>query len=339
MNGTTDFDTGALEEYARAHIAGIAGPMRLAPTTGGQSNPTYYLDFGERRLVLRKQPPGELAPSAHAVDREFRILRALQDTPVPVPEALAFCGDRSVIGTLFYIMERVDGTVSQQADLPGFAPTERRAVYLSIARTLRDLHDLDPAVIGLDDLGRATGFYERQVARWGRYWQEHGLGGNPALDAVLRWLENNLPADDKATISHGDFRFANLMIAPGKQHIAGVFDWELSTIGHPHFDLGYFCMAYHTSPEENGGLLGLDCGELGIPAKEEFLGAYFAGRPNDFTLFDQIFALFRASAGSESVATRAAQGQGTNADSLAFGRRMGASYAGRAQRLIADGEI
>lgn len=338
MNEAAEFDTGALEEFARAQIAGLGGPMRLAPTTGGQSNPTYYLDFGDRRLVLRKQPPGELAPSAHAVDREFRILRALQDTPVPVPRALAFCGDRTLIGTLFYIMECVDGTVCQQAAMPGFSPDQRRAVYLSIARTLRDLHDLDPAAVGLDDLGRAGGFYERQVTRWGRYWKEQGLGGNSALDAVLRWLEDNLPADEKIAISHGDFRFANLMIAPDNQHVAAIFDWELSTIGHPHFDLGYFCMAYHTAPEENGGLLGLDCEALGIPAKEEFLGAYFTGRPNDFSLFDQVFALFRASAGSESVAARAAQGQGTSADSLAFGRRMGASYAGRARHLIAEGE-
>lgn len=338
MNEAAEFDTGALEEFARAQIAGLGGPMRLAPTTGGQSNPTYYLDFGDRRLVLRKQPPGELAPSAHAVDREFRILRALQDTPVPAPRALAFCGDRSVIGTLFYIMECVNGTVSQQAGLPGLSRHQRHAVYLSVAESLRALHDLDPAAVGLADLGRSGGFYERQVARWGRYWHEHGLGDNPALDAVLQWLEGNLPGEDIAAISHGDFRFANLMIAPDNQHVAAIFDWELSTIGHPHFDLGYFCMAYHTTPEENGGLLGLDCEALGIPAKHDFLAAYFGGNQDKFTLYDQIFALFRGSAGAESVAARATQGQGTGADSLAFGRRMGACYARRAQDLIAEGE-
>jgi aminoglycoside phosphotransferase (APT) family kinase protein len=338
MAFTPDFSLDALEAFARAHIAGLEGPMVLAPTSGGQSNPTFYLSFGDRRLVLRKQPPGELAPSAHAVDREFRILQALHATAVPVPRPLAYCGDRELIGTLFYIMECVDGTICYEAALPDLLPEQRRSIFLSAAGALRELHALDPAAVGLADLGKADGFYQRQVARWGRFWHEHGLGDNPALDAVLDWLERNLPVHNQIAISHGDFRFANLMIAPNRQGISAIFDWELSTIGHPHFDVGYFCMVYHTTPEENGGLLGLDLAALGIPTKHEFLSAYFGGRPDAFTLFDQVFALFRGSAGAESVAARAALGQGTAENSFAFGRQMGASYAQRALQLISDGE-
>lgn len=336
MTFQPDFDTAALEEFARDRIAGLEGPMKLEPASGGQSNPTFFLSFGDRRLVLRKQPPGELAPSAHAVDREFKILQALHGTAVPVPRPLAYCGDRSLIGTLFYIMECVDGMISHQASLPDLAPDERRAIYLSVAAALRELHRLDPAAVGLEDLGRAGGFYQRQVARWGRFWHEQGLGDNPALDAVLRWLEQNQPAQEKSAISHGDFRFANLMIAPNRQGVSAIFDWELSTLGHPHFDVGYFCMVYHTTPEENGGLLDLDLAALGIPTKQEFLAAYFGDQPNSFTLYDQVFALFRGAAGSESVAARAAKGQGTAENSFAFGRQMGASYARRALQLIAQ---
>ncbi len=337
---STGLDLAALGEYLRAQVPGASGEPTLVPAAGGQSNPTFFLTLGARRLVLRKQPPGELAPSAHAIDREFRILTALQHSAVPVPRPVLFCADRAVLGTPFYLMECVEGTVEGEAALPGRPIEARRALYLSAAETLGALHALDWEAAGLDDYGRTGDYFARQLARWSRFWREQGLGGNPDLDAVIRWLETSLIPDSAATISHGDFRFANLIVAPDRPVVAAVIDWELSTIGHPFFDVGYFCMAYHTAPAENGGLLGLDHAALGIPYKGEFLAAYHhrAGSAAPFGTFHQIFALFRASVGSESIAARAARGQGTDAGSGEFGRRMGAAYARRARELIASGE-
>lgn len=335
-----DFDLAALQDYLHTRLPGLADDMRLSLTSGGQSNPTYFLSFGERRLVLRKQPPGELARSAHAVDREFRVLQALQDTAVPVPRPLLFCEDRSVIGTLFYVMECVEGTVESRAELPGCTPEQRRAIYLSAAETLGALHAVDWRAVGLADYGREGNFFERQMDRWTRFWREQGLGDNADLDAVIAWLDANMVNDLTSTISHGDYRFANLILAPDQPRVAAVIDWELSTIGHPFFDVGYICMAYHTTPEENGGLIGLDRAALGIPEQGEFLAAYQrrSGLVQPFEPFHQIFALFRASVGSESIAARAAKGQGTSRSSAEFGRRMGKAYARRARDLINLGE-
>lgn len=333
-----DFPVQVLRDYLCAQLPELGGSeMRISFTSGGQSNPTYFLHFGTRKLVLRKQPPGDLAPSAHAVDREFRILSALHGSAVPVPRPLLFCGDRDVIGTLFYVMECVEGSVEPEAALPARLPEERRAIYLSAAETLGALHALDWRAAGLGDYGREGNFYERQLTRWTRFWREQGLGGNADLDAVISWLETNMSADATSTISHGDYRFANLILSPTRPAVAAVIDWELSTIGHPFFDVGYICMAWHTAPEENGGLLGLDRAALGIPDQAEFLAAYHqrAGSSQEFGLFHQIFALFRASVGSESIASRAAKGQGTSAESGEFGRRMGQAYAHRARDLIA----
>ena len=321
-------------------MPGAGGEPTLVPTAGGQSNPTFFLGIGDRRLVLRKQPPGELAPSAHAIDREFRILTALQDTAVPVPRPVVYCADRAVLGTPFYLMECVAGTVENEAALPGRTPEARHAIYLSAAETLGALHALDWRAAGLGDYGREGDYFARQFGRWTRFWREQGLGGNPDLDVVIAWLEANLMPDATAAISHGDFRFANLIVAPDRPAVAALIDWELSTIGHPFFDLGYFCMAYHTAPDENGGLLGLDRAALGIPDKAELLAAYHrrAGSAAVFGAFHQIFALFRAAVGSESIAARAARGQGTDAGSGAFGRKMGLAYARGARDLIMSGE-
>lgn len=337
-DASVDFPVPALRDYLIAQLPELGGAgMRISATSGGQSNPTYFLHFGDRKLVLRKQPPGELAPSAHAVDREYRILTALQDSAVPVPRPLLYCDDRAVIGTLFYVMDCVDGTVEPEAALPARSPDERRAIYLSAAETLGALHALDWRAAGLGDYGREGAFFERQLARWTRFWREQGLGGNADLDAVIGWLEANMVDDATSTISHGDYRFANLILSPTRPAVAAVIDWELSTIGHPFFDLGYICMAYHTAPEENGGLIGLDRTALGIPDQREFLTAYHsrAGSAQAFGAFHQIFALFRASVGSESIASRAAKGQGTSQASGEFGRRMGRAYAHRARGLIA----
>lgn len=336
-----DFDSATLAAYIRDALPELTGEMTMSPTSGGQSNPTFYLDFGSRRLVLRKQPPGDLAPSAHAVDREYRILSGLFGTNVPVPRPLLYCDDRAVIGTLFYVMECVPGSVIEHASLPGVAPDARRAIYLSAAETLGSLHALDWRAAGLGDYGREGDFFERQLTRWDRYWRQDGLGGNDDLDAVIAWLGANMPDDATSTISHGDFRFANLIVAPDAPRVAAIIDWELSTIGHPFFDLGYMCMLYHTTPDENGGIAGIDHHALGIPSQQEFLDAYYVSAKTDqrFGAFHQIFALFRASVGSESIAARAAKGQGTSQSSGEFGRRMGRAYARAARDVISAGAV
>lgn len=331
------FDLTTLQRYLGQVLPELSGPMALEAASGGLSNPTYFLRFANRTVVLRKQPAGPLASSAHAIHREYRVLQALTSTTVCVPQPLHYCDDKAVIGTPFYIMECVDGLVIPDASLAKIERQNRRSIYFSIARTLGALHRLDWQALGLGDFGRPGNFFERQLARWSRSWREQGLGDNDDLDAVIAWLSSRIPDDQTASISHGDFRFANVVIAPDHSTISGVLDWELSTIGHPFFDVGYFCMAYHTAPEENGGLLGLDLNALGIPSKEEFLQEYkcAAGTDHQVTLVHEVFALFRASAGSESVASRAASGQGVDANAASVGRKLGRAYARRARELIA----
>ena len=217
-------------------------------------------------MVLRKQPSADILPSAHAVDREHRIMSALAGTDVPVPRMLLFHGERDVVGTPFYLMERLDGRVMADYALPGCAPAERRALYLAMAETMAKLHRVDWQAIGLADYGRPGSYFQRQVGRWTKQWQMSKTRENPDLDRVITWLPGHLPEADETTICHGDFRLGNLMFHPTEPRVVGVLDWELSTLGHPLADLAFNCMSWHTTPREYGGLLGLDLPALGIPS-------------------------------------------------------------------------
>ena len=233
-----EYDPARLDAHLRARLPGLDGPMRLARVAGGQSNPTFFVTFDDRRLVLRKQPPGTLLPSAHAVDREFRVISALAGSGVPVPKALLFCDDRSIVGTPFYVMERLEGRVFHDCALPGCTPEERRALYRAMAETLAALHAVDPAVRGLGDYGRPQGFYGRQLRRWSDQWRTARTREDAAIERLIAWLPANIPVDSRAGIAHGDYRIGNLMVHPTEPRVVGLLDWELSTLGPPLGDLG-----------------------------------------------------------------------------------------------------
>ncbi|MBP0616045.1 phosphotransferase family protein [Jiella mangrovi] len=310
VSGTLEFDPERLAGFVADRL-GVGGPMRLERIGGGQSNPTFFLDAGERRMVLRKQPPGDILKGAHAVDREYTVMEALSQTDVPVPEMILFHGEPDVVGTPFYLMERLEGRVFHDAAMAGLTPQDRRAAYLAMADTLAALHAVDPDAVGLGDYGRKTGYFKRQLARWSRQWRQSPTSDIPELDELAAYLEANLPPDDgRVAIAHGDFRVGNLMYHRSEPKVVAVLDWELSTLGHPLADLGFCCMAWRTTPQEYGGIRGLDHAALGIPSKDEFVARYFekAGDTPPLMAFHEAFALFRFAVIFVGIADRARAG-------------------------------
>lgn len=325
------FDVAALDAHLKTHIGGLEGAPQLQPISGGQSNPTFFVTYANRALVLRKQPPGELLPSAHAVDREFRIMRALADTPVPVPPALLLCEDKSIIGTLFYVMDKVEGRVFHDCTLPGVSPQERGAMYAAMARTLAALHNVDFAAAGLADFGRPGNYFGRQIARWTRQWELSKTREDANIDRLVAWLPTHVPADDTTRIAHGDYRMGNLMFHPTRPEVVAVLDWELSTLGHPLADLAHCAMAWVSRPEEYGGIAGLDLDALGIPTRADFVAQYEAAATHGLTLtdFHMAFALFRWAVIFEGIAARAKAGNAA-AEGAAETGALAAAFAQRA---------
>ncbi|HLM40111.1 MAG TPA: phosphotransferase family protein [Microvirga sp.] len=316
-----EFNPEHLDSFLRASISGLEGPMHLERISGGQSNPTYFVNYANRRLVLRKQPPGNLLPSAHAVDREYRVMAALRNADVPVPTVVLFCADREVIGTLFYIMERLEGRVFHDAALPGVASGERRIMYQSLAQALASLHNLDPAALGLSDYGRCGSYFTRQIARWTTQWELSRTRDDGNIENLIAWLPQNIPDEDATGISHGDYRVGNVMFHQREPRVIAILDWELSTLGHPLADLAHACMGWHSWPEEYGGLKGLDLSALGLPTETEFLEAYYAAVNHSLriTRFHMAFALFRFAVIFEGIAGRAKAGNAADADASKVG--------------------
>lgn len=329
------FDAARLDAFLRGAVSGLSGEMHLARIGGGQSNPTFYVDFDDRALVLRKQPPGDLLPSAHAIDREYKVMRALASTGVPVPRVVLFHAERDVVGTPFYLMERLAGRVFAAHALPGLDPAERTAMYRSMAETLASLHRVDPAAVGLADYGRPGNYFARQVARWSKQWEASRTRANPALDRLIAWLPAHLPEGEEVAICHGDFRIGNLMFEPVEPRVVGVLDWELSTLGHPLADLGFNAMAWHTRPDEYGGIRGLDLDPLGIPSLEDYVAHYLraAGRDDGIAPFHVAFALFRFAVIFEGIAARAAAGNAASDDAAETGK-LASAFARRAAELV-----
>ena len=329
------FDAGRLDAFLRGALPAVHGAMRLARIGGGQSNPTFFVDYDGRALVLRKQPPGALLPSAHAVDREYRVMRALGDSDVPVPRVLLFHADRDVVGTPFYVMEKVEGRVFPTHALPGVEPATRRAMYASMARTLAALHRIDPGAVGLGDYGRPGNYFARQIARWSKQWEASRGSDNPALDRLIAWLPSHIPPGDETAICHGDFRIGNLMFHPLEARVVAVLDWELSTLGHPLADVGFNAMAWHTRPDEYGGVRGLALDALGIPALDDYLAQYLAaaGRRESIAPFHVAFALFRFAVIFEGIAARARAGNASSDDAAEAGT-LGPAFARRAVELV-----
>lgn len=335
-----DFDPVRLDAYLREAMPDKTGELVVERTIGGMSNPTYFLRRGDWQAVLRKQPNAVLMPSAHAIDREYRVLTALFGSAVPVPEPLLYCTDRDVLGTPFYLMERVDGRVFDGFEMTGIAPDQRRAMYESMGATMAALHSLDYRAVGLGDYGRPGNYFARQLSRWSQQWTQFRRGNddNPDLDRIVAWLGERVPDSDTIALCHGDFRITNMMFHPTEPRVVGVLDWELSTLGHPLVDVAFNSQAWRMATDENGGLLGLPLAEMGIPSEEEYLERYYklAGSVERMTVFHQVFAMFRGAVGSAGVAVRGEAGNGFLPDAARIGRKLARAYAKRGAALIDD---
>jgi aminoglycoside phosphotransferase (APT) family kinase protein len=329
------FDEARLADYLRAELPEAGGGLRLEQFTYGQSNPTFIVHLENADYVLRKRPPGELLPSAHAVDREYRVQKALVETPVPVPVPILYCADRDVIGTEFYLMERMIGRVYTDSALPGVPAAERRAMYASVAETLAALHTVDIDAVGLSDFGRPGNYFERQFKRWSRNFLETKTREIPDLDRLMAWLPEHMPEGDEAAVVHGDYRIGNLMFHPSEPRVIAVFDWELATLGHPLSDLAYLCILFHTTPDEYWGVRGLDPTETGIPSEADFVATYCraAGRSDGVTPTHVAHALFRFSAILDGVRARGLAGNAAADNAEEIGR-LALAMARRGRELI-----
>jgi len=302
---------------------GIGEPLAFERILGGQSNPTWFVDAGSQRLVLRMQPPGELLPSAHALDRESRVIRSLEGSGVAVPRVLTYSEDRSIVGTSFYLMERIDGRVFPQARLEGVSPSERHAMYGSAVHMLARLHTVDWKKAGLSDFGKHEDYFGRQVRRWSRQWEGSRRRQIPDLDRLIARLPELIPNENPTVICHGDYRFGNLIFAPAATDVAGVLDWELSTLGDPMADVGYFCMPYHLPPTTQEGIAGLDFATLGIPSQDQVVADYnaAAGTARELLPFHIAFAFFRFAVIVAGIEDRAQRGNAAHPDAgKSFGR-------------------
>lgn len=315
------FDEGALAEYLQTHVEGFVGPLTVKQFEGGQSNPTFQLITPQRTYVMRKQPPGELLPSAHQVDREYRVMRALWDTAVPVPRMYCLCEDAAVIGTKFYVMEMVEGRLFTETPLPSLNPAERKAIYLDLARVMALLHSVDPAAVGLAEFGRPGNYYERQIGRWSKQYVASRTEQIDAMDKLIEWLPANIPEEAATVIVHGDYRLGNVLIHPTEPRIVAVLDWELSTLGDGLADLGYLCQEYHGESYEDEGLVGVDFAATGIPTEAEFVAHYcqHAQRPPiDNWPFYLIYNMFRSAGIIQGVYKRGLDGNASSAKALEY---------------------
>ena len=319
------FDTGRLASWLDATIGPQDGPVEVAQFKGGQSNPTYLVTAGSRRYVLRRKPPGKLLPSAHAVDREYRVMKALAGTDVPVARMHALCEDETVIGTVFYLMEYVGGRVLWDPRLPDLSPPERARHHDEINRVIAALHSVDPLAVGLGDFGKTGEYIARQVARWTKQYQASETEKIEAMDNLVAWLPSNIPAGDETRIVHGDYRIDNVIFDPVEPRIRAVIDWELCTLGHPLADFAYHCMVWRIPPGVFRGLGGTDLPSLGIPTEREYVAAYCRRTGRDGIAerdweYYMAYNMFRIAAIVQGVMARALQGNASSAEALETGR-------------------
>jgi aminoglycoside phosphotransferase (APT) family kinase protein len=312
------FDVARLEDYLRAHVKDFAGPVTVSQFKGGQSNPTYLVATPARRYVLRRKPPGKLLPSAHAVDREHRIISALHAQNFPVAEPVLYCPDESVVGTPFFMMAYVEGRVFWEPQMPASDPAERALVYDAMNATIARLHSFEPAAIGLGDYGRGENYVARQVERWSKQYRASETEKIDDMERLIAWLPAHLPPAQPARMVHGDYRLDNIILAPDAPRIAAVLDWELSTLGDPLADFTYHLMQWHMPPHDagTGSLLGLDLAALGLPTLDAYVAAYVARtgldpRPHLPVYFAYNF--FRLAAILQGIVGRVRDGTATSA--------------------------
>ncbi|HEY7943306.1 MAG TPA: phosphotransferase [Casimicrobiaceae bacterium] len=321
------FDVAALERFLTASVAGFAGPLEVQQFKGGQSNPTYKLTAGDASYVLRRKPPGKLLPSAHAVDREYRVISALAGSDVPVARTHCLCLDETVIGTPFYLMDFVEGRIFWDPLLPGMTPSQRRAIFAEMNRVIAALHRVDFAAIGLGDYGRAGNYLARQIDRWSRQYRASATEHIDAMDRLIDWLPRHIPAGDRIALVHGDFRLDNMIFDPAEARVLAVLDWELSTLGDPLADLAYHLMAWRLAPDEFRGLRGCDFAALGIPGEDEYVAMYLRGNATvvqphaDDWDFYLAYNLFRMAGILQGVLARALAGNAASAQALEAGKR------------------
>lgn len=322
-NAPSNLDEDALRTYLGKVMPGDWAKMPVRQYQGGQSNPTYQITAGDQSYVLRKKPGGVLLPSAHAIDREFRIMGALNGSGVPVPRMLHYCEDASLIGTAFFVMEWMKGRVLKDALDESLSAADRRAIWLEMSSVLGKLHAVDPAQIGLADYGAKGNYFARQVDRWGKQYRKSETESIPAMDRLIEWLPANIPQDDTTTIVHGDYRIENLIIHPTEPKVVAVLDWELSTLGHPLADLAYSCLPYHLPQRAFWGIADRDFLKAGLPPEEEYVANYLkvSGiKPTGNWGFYVAFALYRLAAILQGVLKRALEGNASSSDGIERGR-------------------
>ena len=325
------FDVAALAQYLQLHVEGYpGGELLVEQFKGGQSNPTFKLTAGAapdvRHYVLRTKPgpAAKLLPSAHAIEREFRVMDALNRAGFPAPRQYALCTDESVLGRAFYIMEFIAGRVLWDQALPGMTPPERAAIYDEMNRVIAQLHSIDYAAIGLADYGKPGNYFTRQIERWTRQYQASCTESIAAMDQLMAWLPQNIPPGDATSIVHGDFRLDNMLFHPSEPRILAVLDWELSTLGHPFADFSYHSMSWHIEPGQFRGIAGLDLAALGIPSQEDYIARYAARtgktiRLEDFHFY-LAFNMFRLASILQGIMKRYVDGTAASAQALESGR-------------------
>ncbi|MEM7255474.1 MAG: phosphotransferase [Pseudomonadota bacterium] len=313
------FDEASLERYLTERAEGFVSPLSVTQFQGGMSNPTFMLTDGNgTRYVLRKKPPGKLLPSAHAVDREYRVITALQDTDVPVPRTLALCEDERVIGTAFYVMAHVEGRVFIDPRVPGVSPGERAAIYDGMNDAMAALHNVDYQAVGLEGFGRVGGYCQRQVKRWSSQYEASKTDELVAMEKLMAWLPDNMPSADLTSVVHGDYRLGNIIFHPTEPKVLAVLDWELSTLGHPLADLAYNCLQYYMT-DERGDLSDPELESIGIPGEADYLKAYCARTGRDHVedwRFFLVLSLFRLAAITQGVYYRGLQGNASDPSAL-----------------------
>src|ERR1700722_95228 len=309
------FDEARLAAWLRENVEGVTSAVEVRQFHGGASNPTFLVTSGDQQLVLRKKPPGQLLASAHQVDREYRVMKALGAVDFPVPKMRALCLDESIIGTTFYVMDFLAGRIFRDARLPGLEPAERAAIYDELNAVLARLHGVDYAAIGLSDYGRPGNYFARQIDRWTKQYRGAETALIPAMEALIEELPRRMPTDDTTTIAHGDYRLENVMFHPTEPRIVAVLDWELSTLGHPLADIGYNAMLWTSKSVSWGTLEGVDFATSGIPTMEDYVAAYCRrtgrDRIDDFNFY-LAFAAFRLASIGQGVFKRNLDGIGAH---------------------------
>jgi aminoglycoside phosphotransferase (APT) family kinase protein len=324
--GDDRLDVASLTAWCEANVAGFAGPLTVSKFKGGQSNPTYRLDAPSGPYVLRRKPFGKLLPSAHAMDREYKVQAALGPTGFPVSRQYGLCTDDGVIGSMFYVMDMVDGRTIWDGAMPGATPAERRATYMQMVDVLAALHAVDVEAVGLSDFGKPGNYFGRQIDRWTKQYRLSETETMPQMERLIEWLPRTLPEQDRVSVVHGDYRIDNMIFAKGETKVLAVLDWELSTLGDPLADFTYLCMAWSTDNGGRSGVADLDRAALGIPELDEVVARYCAATGRDTipnTNWYLAYNYFRLAGIIQGIKKRAIDGTAASAHAVAMGERVG----------------